>query len=107
MTLAAGDRFETYGTSHLLVLAIFAIGVVLVILAGRRLRGGPSEQIVRRTFAVVLLCVTIPLQILQLTPDEWNLQTSLPFQLCDLAWMFAAYALWTRHRLSATITYLW
>jgi hypothetical integral membrane protein (TIGR02206 family) len=103
----AGERFEAYGPSHLLVLAIFAIGVVLVVLAGRRLAGGPAEQTARRVFAVVLLCVTIPLQILQLMPDEWNLQTSLPFQLCDLAWMFAAHALWTRNRLSATVTYLW
>jgi hypothetical integral membrane protein (TIGR02206 family) len=103
----AGERFEAYGPSHLLVLAIFAIGVVLVVLAGRRLAGRPAEQTARRVFAVVLLCVTIPLQILQLTPDEWNLQTSLPFQLCDLAWMFAAHALWTRNRLSATVTYLW
>jgi hypothetical integral membrane protein (TIGR02206 family) len=107
MTLAADERFETYGSSHLVVLAVFAVGVVVVVLAGRRLAGRPDEQVVRRTFAIVLLCVTIPLQVLQLTPGEWNLQTSLPFQLCDLAWMFAAHALWTRHRLSATITYLW
>lgn len=49
----------------------------------------------------------MPLQILQLVPGEWNLQTSLPFQLCDLAWMFAVFALWTRSRLASTITYLW
>ncbi len=107
MTLATAERFQTYGTTHLAVLAIFAVGVVVVTVAGRRLRDRPAEQLVRRTFAVVLLCVTIPLQILQLTPGEWNLQTSLPFQLCDLAWMFAAHALWTRNRLTATITYLW
>ena len=104
---SADERFETYGSSHLAVLAVFVVGVVIVVLAGRRLSDGPAEQVVRRIFAIVLLCVTIPLQVLQLTPGEWNLQTSLPFQLCDLAWMFAAHALWTRHRLSATITYLW
>jgi hypothetical integral membrane protein (TIGR02206 family) len=107
MTLAAGERFETYGSTHLAVLAIFVVGVAIVIMAGRRLRGGAGEQVARRVFAMVLLCVTIPLQILQLTPGEWNLNTSLPLQLCDLAWMFAAHALWTRNRLTATITYLW
>lgn len=107
MILAADDRFEAYGASHLTVLAIFVVGVLVAIVGGRRLLGAPAEQRVRRAFAVVLLCVTIPLQILQLTPDEWNLQTSLPFQLCDLAWMFAAHALWTRNRLTAAITYLW
>ena len=107
MRLVADDRFEAYGPSHLTVLAIFAVGVVVVVVAGRRVRGRPSEQAVRRGVAVALLAVTVPLQILQLTPDEWDLQTSLPLQLCDLGWMFAAHALWTRNRLSATITYLW
>jgi hypothetical integral membrane protein (TIGR02206 family) len=45
--------------------------------------------------------------VLQLLPDEWNPRTSLPFQLCDLAWMFAVHALWTRSRQTATVTYLW
>lgn len=105
--MLAADRFQTYGPSHLTVLAIFVVGVVLIVLAGRRLRGSAAEQTVRRTFAVAILSITVPLQILQFTPDEWNLQTSLPFQLCDLAWMFAVCALWTRNRLAATITYLW
>ena len=107
MHLATADRFESYGPSHLTVLAIFVLGVVLVIVGGRRLRGTSAEQPVRRTFAVAILAITVPLQILQLVPGEWNLQTSLPFQLCDLAWMFAVYALWTRNRLASTITYLW
>ena len=105
--MLAVDRFETYGPSHLTVLAIFGVGVVLIVLAGQQLRGAAAEQTVRRTFAVAILAITVPLQILQFTPDEWNLQTSLPLQLCDLAWMFAVYALWTRNRLASTITYLW
>ena len=105
--MLAADRFETYGPSHLTVLAIFAVGVVLIVLAGHRLRGAAAEQALRRTFAVSILAITVPLQTLQFTPDEWDLQTSLPFQLCDLAWMFAVYALWTRNRLASTITYLW
>ena len=104
--LAAG-RFETYGPSHLTVLAIFAVGVVLVVLAGRRLAGTDAEQPLRRTFAVAILAVAGSLQLLQFTPDEWDPKTSLPFQLCDFGWVFAVHALWTRNRLSATITYLW
>jgi hypothetical integral membrane protein (TIGR02206 family) len=107
MGLAAEQGFESYGTSHLTILSIFAVGVVLIVLAGRRVSGRPAEAIVRRALAIALLCVTIPLQVLQLLPGEWDLQTSLPLQLCDLGWMFAAYALWTRHRFAATITYLW
>jgi len=97
------DRFETYGTSHLTVLAICAVGIVAIVLFGRRAQG----RDVNRAFAVAILLVTIPLQILQLLPEEWNPRTSLPLQLCDLAWMFAVYSLWTRSRLGATVTYLW
>lgn len=107
MRLVAADEFEAYGPSHLTILAIFAVGVVVVILVGRRVRGQPSELVVRRVAAVALLAVTIPLQTLQFLPGEWDLLTSLPLQLCDLGWMFAAHALWTRNRLSSTITYLW
>lgn len=66
MRLVAADRFEAYGPWHLTVLAIFAVGVVVVIAVGRR----PSERVVRRGAAVALLAITIPLQILQLTPDD-------------------------------------
>lgn len=107
MTGDAGRQFEAYDSSHLTVLAIFAVGAVGVIWLGRRVRGEPREVVVRRVFAVAVAAVTIPLQILQFLPDEWDPDTSLPFQLCDLAWMFAVHALWTRHRLSATVTWLW
>jgi hypothetical integral membrane protein (TIGR02206 family) len=103
MTPLAADRFETYGPSHLAVLAICAVGIVAIVLFGRRAQGRGMN----RGFAVAIVLVTIPLQILQLLPEEWNPRTSLPFQLCDLAWMFGVHALWTRSRLSATVTYLW
>lgn len=105
MTLAAD--FETYGTSHLIALAIFAVGVVVVISLSRRWRDTTAELPFRRGFAITIVAVALPLQILQFTPDEWDLQTSLPLQLCDFGWVFAVHALWTRNRLSATVTYLW
>lgn len=99
--------FETYGTSHLVVLTIFGVGVVAIILLARRWRGTATERVFRRGFAITIVAVTVPLQILQFTPDEWNIQTSLPLQLCDFGWVFAVHALWTGNRLSATVTYLW
>src|SRR5688500_2807949 len=97
------ERFQTYGTSHVVALAVCVVGIVAIVLLGRRAQGGG----VNRAFAVAIVLITIPLQVAQLLPDEWDPRTSLPFQLCDLAWMFAVHALWTRSRLTATITYLW
>ncbi len=105
--LVAQDRFETFGTQHLVVLGIFAVGLVVVVWFGRQVRGTEAEAWVSRVLAVGICCVTIPLQVMQFLPDEWSPRTSLPFQLCDLAWMFAVHALWTRSRLTSTVTYLW
>lgn len=103
----AAAKFEAYGPSHLVVLTIFAVGVVVVIALSRCWRETPRERAFRRALAITIVAVALPLQIVQFTPDEWNLQTSLPLQLCDFGWVFAVHALWTRNRLSATVTYLW
>jgi hypothetical integral membrane protein (TIGR02206 family) len=107
MTPVLADRFQAYGPSHLAVLAICVVGIPAVVMIGRRFRGTEHEPHVNRGFAVLIVGVTIPLQVLQLLPGDWNPLTSLPFQLCDLAWMFAVHALWTRSQLSSTVTYLW
>ena len=39
------------------------------------------------------LALTLPLQILYFTPSYWDLQKTLPLQLCDLASFVAIYAL--------------
>jgi hypothetical integral membrane protein (TIGR02206 family) len=94
--------FHPYGLSHLAALAVLVTGIVLI----ARHRDGTGRRFERR-FALAIAAVAVPLQVLQFTPAEWSLDTSLPLQLCDWAWVVAAVALWTRWRLAATITYLW
>lgn len=101
------SEFVAYGPSHLIVLAIFVVGVFALIALGRRQRDSPSAVQFSRVFACAIVAVTVPLQILQFLPGEWNLRTSLPLQICDFAWVVAAYALWTRKLLPVTLTYLW
>jgi len=102
MNPETAERFVPYGTSHWCAIAALVVGIVLILLVGRRLPGGFD-----RVFAVAIVAVNVPLQIIQFLPGEWNLQTSLPLQLCDWAWLVAAIALWKRSRLAGTITYLW
>lgn len=101
------DRFEAFDSQHVTVLVLFLVGVLVVVVIGCRVRGTAKERVVNRVFAVGLLCVTVPLQIMQFLPAEWDPKTSLPLALCDLAWAIAAYALWTGSPLASTITYLW
>ena len=52
-------------------------------------------------------CFTIPSQVFQLTPGDFDLDSSLPLQLCDFAWITAVWGLWTHHRLPVALTYYW
>jgi hypothetical integral membrane protein (TIGR02206 family) len=104
--LAAG-RFESFSAEHLVMVALFLVGAVAVVLGGRRLRGTERSRRVSRVYAVLVPCVTVPSQLFQLTPTDFDLGTSLPLQLCDVAWVAAVWALWTHGRVPSALTYFW
>ncbi len=98
-------KFETFSGMHLGLLVLFALGVFVIIALGRAHRGGPTEPGFRRGMAVATVVFGAGVQIYQLTPGDWDLDTSLPLQLCDLATVAAVIALWTRNHLAAAFTY--
>jgi hypothetical integral membrane protein (TIGR02206 family) len=85
----------------------FLVGCVAMAWLGRRHRGTRTEVRFRRGAALLIPVLTIPLQVLQLLPSDFSLVTSLPLQLCDLAWMVAVVALWTRRRVPTALIYFW
>lgn len=99
--------FTAYGASHLAAVAVLVAGAATLVLVGRRLRGRDPRDLLGKVLAVSMLLVTIPLQVLYFTPDHWNLQTTLPIQLCDLASLAAVYALLTHRWWAAGLTYYW
>ena len=103
----AADRFEAYGTSHQGALVLLVVGVVAIVLFGRRHRATERAERGGRLMAAAVLAVTVPLQVLYFTPAYWDLDKTLPLQLCDLASAVAVYALWTRRRWAAALTYFW
>lgn len=105
--LVLAARFEPMGTSHLLMLSLFALGLVPAALLGRwACRSGRLEAI-SRGWATVIVAVTVPLQVVDFLPGNFALQTTLPLQLCDLALVATVVALWTRHPLAVALTYFW
>lgn len=107
MTLQAADEFTTFGTSHWVMIALFLAGIPVAVALGRVVRGTGRELVVSRVFAVAIPCFTVPLQVIDLLPGNYSLHTTLPIQLCDVAWMAATVALWTRHRFFVALTYFW
>src|SRR5689334_6848397 len=107
MTVPLATRFEAFTVEHLgLVVGFLAVCVALALL-GRAHRGTEAEVRFRRAFALVIPCFTVPMQVLQLLPADYDIDTSLPLQLCDFAWIAAIVALWTRHGLATALVYFW
>jgi hypothetical integral membrane protein (TIGR02206 family) len=105
--VTAADRFESFGGQHLLLVGLFLGGAVALVLLGRAQRGTPRARRFSRAYAVAIPCVTVPSQLFQLTPGDFDLATSLPLQLCDLAWVAAVWALWSHNRVPVALTYFW
>jgi hypothetical integral membrane protein (TIGR02206 family) len=103
----ATERFQAFSGQHYALLVLFAIGAVGIVLLGRRQRGTEAARRFSRVLAVAIPCITVPSQIYQLTPGDFDLGTSLPLALCDLAWVAAVWALWTHRRLPVSLTYYW
>jgi len=107
MAPLASTRFESFTLEHLGLVVAFLVVAVALVLVGRSHRGTDPEARFRRGFAIVIPCVTVPMQVLQLLPDDFDAGTSLPLQLCDLAWVAAIVALWTRNPFATALVYFW
>ena len=101
------ERFVAFGTSHQVALAILVVVAVALVVIGRATRGTNRGDRFGKGMAVAMLLTTIPLQILYFMPSNWNLQTTLPIQLCDLGSFLSAYALWTHRPWAVGLTYYW
>jgi hypothetical integral membrane protein (TIGR02206 family) len=99
--------FSAYGASHWALLAVVAVLAVVLVRAGRAHRATPRGRRLARRFALVLAGVQAAFQLYSMLPPHWDLAASLPFQLCDLAWIAAAAALWTRARSAGVLLYYW
>lgn len=107
MPIPHAADFETYGTSHQVAILVLLVGAVALAVVGRRRRERDPDDRVGKVFAVAILLVVLPLQVVYFTPEHWSIQRTLPVQLCDLASVTAAYALWTHRRWAAGLTYYW
>jgi hypothetical integral membrane protein (TIGR02206 family) len=103
--LAAG--FTAFGPAHVVALVVMVAVVPVLVVVGRRRRTSDPGDRLGTAFAVGLLLVTIPLQVVYFTPGYWDLDTTLPIQLCDLASLVSAYALWTHRWWAAGLIYYW
>lgn len=96
---------DQFGTAHLVMLALFVVGMPAAYLLGRRERRTGS-RILSRSAAVAIPVVHVPTQVYDVVTN-FELGVSLPLHLSDLAWIAAAVALWTHHHFAVALTYFW
>ncbi|WKG05351.1 TIGR02206 family membrane protein [Mycolicibacterium sp. HK-90] len=101
---SAQREFAAYGPSHLAVLALFTTGAVLLVVIGRR-QTESQARVLSRVLAVLLLAAFIVALAYKLATP--TLDTSIPLQLCDIAELAAAYALWSQRHWAFVLTYYW
>jgi hypothetical integral membrane protein (TIGR02206 family) len=87
------------------VLALFAAGTIGLLLAGPVVRGRPAERRLAVALAVANLAFGAASTISALVP--WDVDNSLPLQICDLAWVIVAWALLSTRPTPTALTYFW
>jgi hypothetical integral membrane protein (TIGR02206 family) len=89
------------------VLAVFAVGAVVVVAAGRRYGTTAPVRWGCRVVAAVMLAVQLGVIVHSNLPSQFGLDHSLPLHLSDLVVLVAAYALWTYGQRTFALTYYW
>src|SRR5690349_24855140 len=79
---SAQREFSAYGPSHLVVLAVFVLGAVLLVVIGRR-QAQSQARILSRVLAVALIAAFLVALAYKLTDP--TIDNSVPLQLCDVA----------------------
>jgi hypothetical integral membrane protein (TIGR02206 family) len=97
---------EDYGGTHLVMLAIFVAAVGPLIRFGRTHRRDGAARRLAKVLAILIPAFTIPMQVVDFVTN-FDIDVTLPFHLCDLAWPAAAVALWTGHPYFVGLTYFW
>jgi hypothetical integral membrane protein (TIGR02206 family) len=105
--LLVADGFEAFTPEHAGLLGLLVVGAVVLGAVGARQRRTAVDLRFRQAFAVLIPLFTVPMQVLQLLPDDFTMGTSLPLQICDLSWMVAVWALWTRDHRAIALLYFW
>ena len=102
--ISATEQFSVYGPSHWTMLVVFAIGSAALVWIGRRQTQSQARLLGRVLGALTMATFGVALVYKLLQP---NIAHSVPLQLCDLAELTAAYALWSRRNWAFTLVYYW
>lgn len=91
---------------HLATMGVIATVIAILVIAAR-LRPGAWTVPTGRVLAIVIVANECAWWIWLGAHHTWSASYALPFQLCDLAAIVSAAALWSRKPLLVELTYFW
>src|ERR1700692_2407818 len=97
---------ELLGIEHLVTVAVIPAVITSLVVAAR-LRPGPWTVFACRILAIVIIANEAAWWVWLAGHGTWSASYALPFQLCDVAGVVSAAALWTRQPLLVELTYFW
>jgi hypothetical integral membrane protein (TIGR02206 family) len=101
---SAQREFTAYGPSHWAALGLFVIGSAALVWIGRR-QTESQARLLGRVLGALMLAVFVVALVYKLIHP--TIDGSVPLQLCDLAEVTAAYALWSQRHWAFVLTYYW
>lgn len=99
--------FTPFGPMHAATAGVLAVAMAAASVMGSRWRGTTRELAFRRTWAWSIVVWQIGAVAYWARPSHFDLASSLPLQLCDVAVWIAPFALLTQKRWLRAVLYFW
>ena len=103
--MSTWEAFTPYGGVHLIAVAVCALAIVMLTVAGRS-AGPQTEPALRRSWGILALSYWLA-HVIWWNWEGLDLLAGLPLHLCDFNGVLAPLALWTTHRWARATLYFW
>jgi hypothetical integral membrane protein (TIGR02206 family) len=100
-------RFEAFSALHFATIGAFALFWLALVLAGRAFAGRAGQRAWRNGLASFVLACWVFANGVQLLPGHFRADVVLPLQVCDVAGLVAALALWRPGRHANAVLHFW
>ena len=96
----SGPAFVMFSTAHSVVLVIILLVALILFLSRKNCSLKPQKyQLVERFFAISLLVMELLYHAWMYKTGMWNVDNSLPLELCSISLLLAIALLWTGNKL--------
>ncbi|WP_083334840.1 YwaF family protein [Sediminibacillus halophilus] len=104
--VSSTDMFQPFSTSHLLMLAVYACGVLAMIFLRKQMQQRHVHAIIRWLLFLLLLSSELSYQGWAIYHGVWRFPDHMPLHLCGIASISAMLALIFQNKPIIRLTYL-